>query len=101
MVLRFGRSTKCWNIRQFLGTFDRKRLETHFMYFPLFDGSGYPRATAPSEAQKRPAETPHATAPTKTNQTLPYLSSQFLLLLERDEYCLTKRLLVYNPALES
>jgi hypothetical protein len=29
--------------------------DAHFMYFPLFVGSGYPKATAPSEAQKRPA----------------------------------------------
>lgn len=28
---------------------------SHFMYRPRFAGSGYPSATAPSEAQKRPA----------------------------------------------
>lgn len=28
---------------------------TYFIYWPLFDGSGYPSATAPSEAQNRPA----------------------------------------------
>lgn len=32
-----------------------KQDETHFMYLPRLAGSGYPRATAPSEAQKRPA----------------------------------------------
>lgn len=65
--------------------------QAHFMYWPRLAGSGYPRATAPSEAQKRPAlellahstygqivglrgwthDKPQATAPTRTNHTFP------------------------------
>jgi hypothetical protein len=58
--------------------------KTHFMYLPLFGGSGYPSATAPSEAQNRPAETPHVTAPTKTNQTVPYPPSQYVFTLRSE-----------------
>lgn len=42
-----------------------------FMYCPRLAGGGYPKATAPSEAQNSPALIPQATAPTRTNQTFP------------------------------
>ena len=35
--------------------YSKREMKTYLRYFPLLDASGYPRATAPSDAQKRPA----------------------------------------------
>jgi hypothetical protein len=48
---------------------------------------------------KRGRLTPHVTAPSKTSQILPCFTSQYLFYIRMGVSRLTKRLLVYNPAL--